>query len=150
METTERTVMLVDDCTIDNYVNKKMILYYKFATTVHEFMNPMKAIDHLRDLDQQRLDTSKIPDFLFLDLHMPVMDGNEFLQHYESLSDRIKGKTKIIVLSGALDISAHSLSRNNPNVVAFISKPLIKVNLDSIESMLKAASEKRFHLFRRA
>ena len=40
---------------------------------------------------------------LFLDLHMPVMDGFEFLERFMKLSPLIQEQFKIIVLSATAD-----------------------------------------------
>lgn len=150
METNTRTVMLIDDCTIDNYVNRKMIMHYNFAKNIEEFQDSMSAMEHLRKIDSLPMAEQLAPDFIFLDLNMPVMDGNEFLQHYDKLSHKIKGKTRIVVLSGSIAPGELSLSTKNPHVLAFINKPLIKMNLDLIESLVTASKERRFLLLKRA
>ena len=134
---TQRTAMLVDDCSIDNYVNRKIILNYKFAETVAVFQSPVKALAHLSKMDEGGPGMERIPDILFLDLNMPLLDGKEFMTHYMNLSPRITGHCRVVILSGTIDPVEMNVIRNIPQVITLIRKPLIKQNLDLLEHLLK-------------
>jgi CheY-like chemotaxis protein len=131
-----RTVLLIDDCSIDNFVNKKMILHYQFAETVHVFQSSLKALSYLQSIDRGEPDAGVVPDVIFLDLNMPVLDGKGFITHYEKLSERITGHCKLIVLSCSIDPIEISAVKKTPYVVTLMPKPLIKQNLETIENLL--------------
>lgn len=128
--------MLVDDCSIDNFVNKKMILNYDFAETVHVFQNSTKAIDYLRKADEDTSGDMEIPDIIFLDMNMPVLNGEDFLMQYATLSERIKNNCRVVVLSGGFDPYRETGLGKNSHVIKWMSKPLIKQNFDLLERLL--------------
>jgi CheY-like chemotaxis protein len=131
-----RTVLLIDDCSIDNFVNKKMILGYHFAAEVHVFQSSMKALAYLEAVDRGE-DAAAVPDIIFVDLHMPILDGKEFIAHYEKLSERITGHSKLIVLSGSIDPVEISAVKKAPFVLTLMQKPLIKQNLETIDGLIR-------------
>jgi CheY-like chemotaxis protein len=133
----KRIALIVDDCSIDNFVNKKMILNYKFADTVQAFQNPLKALEFLRQLGSNETQNAEIPEVLFLDLDMPLLDGHAFLDAYANLPDVIKLSCRIVILSGLIDPAKQSRTIRNQFVIAQMNKPLIKSNLDQIDLLLK-------------
>ncbi|MCW3104960.1 MAG: hypothetical protein JWO09_3400 [Bacteroidetes bacterium] len=133
--------MLVDDSSIDNFVNKKVISRYEFATTVLEFT---KARDALKYLLQLNADTeATIPAVMFLDLDMPEINGFEFLDAFSLLSEKVRRNMKIVILTSSINPADMEFCSKNKSVLTFLHKPLMKNNLESIDAML---SEKSFKL----
>jgi CheY-like chemotaxis protein len=145
----KRMVMLIDDNSIDNFVNKKMILYYRFADSVQEFLSPVKALEHLRKVDSAPEKLELIPELILLDMNMPVMSGEEFLKQFEELSSALRERCKVVILSGVLNGGELYGCQHNKQVMAIMQKPLIKMNLDYLENLLaKEASRSIFSLLR--
>ena len=93
-----RTVVLIDDNEVDNIITKKYLLDIDFAENIVIKSSAIKALDYLRTIEEKN-----IPEIIFLDIRMPEMDGFEFLERYTYLDDKIKKKSKIIMLSSSLD-----------------------------------------------
>lgn len=134
-------VVLVDDSSIDNFVNKKVISRYGFAENVLEFTKAREALKYLLQLNNDMEAT--IPSLLFLDLDMPEINGFEFLDAFAMLSEKIKKNLKIVVLTSSINPADMEFCSTNKSVLTFLHKPLMKNNLDSIDAML---SEKSFKL----
>ncbi|MEO5644912.1 MAG: response regulator [Bacteroidia bacterium] len=119
-------VMLVDDCEIDNFVNEKMLKRYGLSDRIMSYENPIHALDYLADTQNE------MPAYIFLDLHMPGMEGADFLEKLREMHPGLKNKCEFIVLSNSVDpkLKVNIMSENN--VLAFFSKPLIKSNVDEI------------------
>lgn len=135
-------VMLVDDCEIDNYINNKMLSQYNFAHNIMIYTNPLKALDYLRATGKQEEYSELLPGFIFLDLNMPLMNGHEFLEEFGRLPENVRQRCKIVVLSSSADPLDVSRVYRSPSVVAYLSKPLIKSNIDDLVAVvaeLKAA-----------
>lgn len=119
-------VMLVDDCEIDNFVNKKMLNRYGLSDRIISYESSSHALEYLAN------EENEMPVYLFLDLHMPVMDGEEFLEKLKALNPALEQKCDVIILSNSLDPQIKTRMTNKKNVLAFFSKPLIKSNVDEI------------------
>ncbi|MEO8533807.1 MAG: response regulator [Flavobacterium sp.] len=61
---------------------------------------------------------------ILLDIQMPVMNGFEFLNAYDKLSDELKKATQIYVLSSTLDSDEIKKISENNYVTGFLNKPL--------------------------
>jgi CheY-like chemotaxis protein len=132
-------VMLVDDCSTDNFVNNRMLQHYRFAEKITTFTSSRKALEHIRQL---AADTGnpEIPSFIFLDLNMPMLNGHQFIAEFSKLPEAFRLRCRIIVLSSSMDPSDMLSAIRNTDVIAYISKPMIKSNLDELAGRLKTAA----------
>jgi CheY-like chemotaxis protein len=70
---------------------------------------------------------------LFLDLNMPEFTGWEFLKKFEKLNEKIKDKVSIYLLSSSVIKSDWDKAEANKYVKGFVSKPLYRETIISIE-----------------
>lgn len=84
-----KTVMLIDDNPLDNFVNRNLVEKDHFAAKVHVHEFAKQAIDFLFTAKENDL-----PDLIFLDINMPEMDGFEFLDHFANMPDNVKKNVK--------------------------------------------------------
>lgn len=131
-----KLVLLVDDSSIDNFVNQKMIELNRFSEKVIAFTRANKALEYLIGLDKNNLQAYEIPSFIFLDLNMPIMDGNEFIKQFKTLSEEIKEKCNIIVLTSSVNPLDPTIVNDDKYVLTFLSKPLLKNNFDLIDLLI--------------
>jgi CheY-like chemotaxis protein len=124
-------LFLVDDDAMTNLVNKKIINKYLDAD-IQSFTDPEKAIHLLEELSGSRPDM--IPDVLFLDINMPLMDGWEFLKAFENLPEVVLNRCKVYMLSSSIDPLDVSRSRSFKAVHSFIEKPLTEAKLAVLQS----------------
>jgi CheY-like chemotaxis protein len=114
-------VLLIDDNDIDNFINERMITTTNFSQTVIVKASAEDALEYLRKLGD---DTNQLPQVIFLDLNMPVVDGFGFLASYEALPDALKKFCKIVVLSSSISPEDINRASTNPYVLKYINKPL--------------------------
>ena len=126
------SVLLVDDDEINNFISIKLIKKALLNTEIMACLNGKFAIDQLVDI--QRNDISKLPDYILLDINMPIMNGWEFLDEYKRLNIDPLGKTKIFIISSSVFSNDINKARSYPLVKDFISKPL---NVDKIVELFK-------------
>jgi CheY-like chemotaxis protein len=121
-------VLLIDDSSLDIFVNSRIIKKNNFATVIHSNNSAEEGIEFLKSIQA----ACEAPVFIFLDLMMPTMDGFGFLSEFEKLNDLIKDNCRIVVLSSSVNPTDIDLVNNNKYVVKFVSKPLSTEALSSL------------------
>ncbi len=134
METDEATktidlVLLVDDNDTDNFISKRIIEITKFARRVEVKSSGKGALDYLKEHQD---DLNNIPNLIFLDINMPIVDGFVFLYEFEKFNELVRSKSKVIILSSSDNKRDIDKIVNNNHVIKFITKPLTEVALDEI------------------
>lgn len=132
MEEKKMIVWLIDDNEIDNFINRKTLLKNKAVATVKDFTSATTAQSYI---DQLLLDSSKaneIPDYIFLDLNMPVFSGMDFLDKCEDRLMELNPKIKIAILTSSINPNDEFTTSLYSTFKAYINKPL---NISSVEAL---------------
>ena len=126
-------IILVDDNDTYNFINRRILEQKKFARSIEVQSSGIGALSYL----EENLDSpGKLPDIIFLDIKMPLMNGHEFLFKLTQISNTVnQGKCKVVMLSSSGDELDILQSKEYPSVIDFIQKPLTPEALDAyIES----------------
>ena len=126
-------VMLVDDNDTDNFISKRIIEITKFAKEV-EIKNSGKSA--LEYLESNKDNPERLPDIIFLDINMPIVDGFVFLYEFEKFNESVKNKCKVIILSSSDNKRDIDKIVNNDHVIKFITKPLTENALNDIKATI--------------
>jgi len=121
-------ILLIDDNEIDNFINERIISTSSFAKNIVVKKSAPEALDYLKQIN----DKSQLPEIIFLDLNMPVMDGFSFLNEFARLKDEVKKHSKVIVLSSSISPDDIDRASTNPFVYKYLNKPLSDKYLDAI------------------
>lgn len=130
-------ILLVDDDEINNFISIKLIKKVLLNTEISACLNGRFAIDELIEIN--RKDPASLPDYILLDINMPIMNGWEFLDEYEKLNIDVAGKTKIYIISSSVFSNDISKAKTYRSVKDFVSKPL---NIEKINELFVAEFEK--------
>ncbi|MEO1049526.1 MAG: response regulator [Bacteroidota bacterium] len=129
----DRLVMLVDDNSVDNFINQKLIELTGFSTNIVVEKSAKCALEYI----EQNIDNlEKIPELLFLDLNMPVMDGFGFLDEFAKMPSDILNKCKIVVLTSSENDKDKTQIASYSNVIMFVSKPLSEGVVEKLKSTI--------------
>lgn len=82
MKIKKPNICIIDDDRV--YVNliSKIIQLRDLAQTIHIFKNGRDALNYFSSLKNVN---AKIPDYVFLDVNMPIMDGWQFFEEYAKI-----------------------------------------------------------------
>ncbi|MBN4062192.1 MAG: response regulator [Flavobacteriales bacterium] len=119
-------VLLVEDDETTNFISK-MVLKDAGVENVDEVLNGEDACNYLE---------KDCPDFIFLDIKMPVMDGWEFLD--EKKAKGLCKNVKVAMLTSSVHPVDKKKSKKYHCVIAYIEKPLtqnkVKVIMDKLSN----------------
>lgn len=136
MENPINLVMLVDDNDTDNFISRRIIEITKFAKNVEVKNSGKSALEYL---EREQDNPGKLPDIIFLDINMPIVDGFVFLFEFEMFPDELKNKCKVVILSSSDNKRDIEKIVDNEHVIKFITKPLTDQALSEIKRLPQVA-----------
>ena len=114
-------ILLIDDDNTTNYLSKIIIGDTGLVKNFHVALNGKRALDFI---SQRSRENDALPEIIFLDINMPIMDGWEFLEEYNKLSEPVKSASVIVMLSSSGNQQDRVRAAQNPLVREYTSKPL--------------------------
>lgn len=126
-----KNILLIDDSTVDNFLNSTFIKNCDLCESIEIFGSARSALTFLHNEEKKFKHT---PNVIFLDIDMPEMDGFQFLDEYAKLPAPVTEAFKVIVLSSSISSEEIDRAKEHPHVSKFISKPLtahVLLNLHS-------------------
>lgn len=126
-----KTIFLIDDDPVFVYLTKKIICSINGGCKIEEFADGELAIEQLRKIFS---DSTSLPDIIFVDLSMPVMDGWEFLNEYTLLQPKLKKPIELFIVSSSISPQEVERSKTYPAVSDFLIKPVAKGKIAEILS----------------
>ena len=114
-------ICIIDDDTIYQFTAKKTIEAINFDGNILSFFNGEEAINFLT---KNGLEARVLPDIIFLDINMPVMDGWQFLDAFNKLKTTICKPIRIYMVSSSVDVDDIRKSKEQYGVNDYIVKPI--------------------------
>ena len=112
---------IIDDDTIYQFILTSIINKNRLAENILSFSDGEKAIQYFMD---NKTNSEKIPDILFLDVNMPIMDGWMFIEEYARIKKEIIKKTAIFMLSSSVNPIDIERAGEISEISDYIIKPI--------------------------
>ena len=122
-----KRLLLVEDDEVTNYLHTFLFQDMNIAKEVHSVLNGQEAIDYIKTCSKEDQ-----PDLILLDINMPLMDGFEFLGHFEELDVN----EDIVILMVSTSILPRDIERSKQfkKISGFIGKPLTKEKILNLQA----------------
>jgi two-component system, chemotaxis family, chemotaxis protein CheY len=127
------TIALVDDDSIFQFTATRLIESAKLARKILHFENGGDALQYLKE---NALNKDDLPDFLFLDINMPFVDGWMFLEDFVKIKSGFAKDIKIYMVSSSIDPRDMNRAKGFVEVKDFVVKP---VTLEMFAGLLQIA-----------
>jgi CheY-like chemotaxis protein len=128
------TILFIDDDLITLMLCKMVISKASFSNEIATAKNGEEALKYFDTLKTAH--SVNKPQLIFLDLNMPVMNGWEFLDSFNTEEYSEFHQTKIVILSSTIDPADLERSKKYPMVIDFLSKPITKEMLEYLKDKI--------------
>ena len=126
-------ICVIDDDEVYQFTVTRTIKAQKLAKKILVFSDGEEAIQFLID---NVANNENVPDVIFLDINMPIMDGWQFLDEYIRLKPRIGKKVTIYMVSSSVDPVDLERAKKISELSDYIVKPITSNTLkDIIEAL---------------
>ena len=133
MSGSKRQFIYIDDNKLDCFIAEKVIQNTGLSEKTTLFLEPLKAFEFIK--------TTMLPhltrNIIFVDIQMPLMNGFEFVEAFETLPEEIRNNYAVFMLSSSINENDHNRVKNYPSVIHLLNKPLTSKILLSLMELYK-------------
>lgn len=124
----KKNVLLIDDDEINNFYVTYMLEKTGEINEIFVALNGKEGLEKMESLNQNNTSI----DFILLDINMPIMNGFEFLNHYQVYPNKQKITKLIALIGSAVNSEDYTKTATFKCVDAIIEKPLTEEKITQI------------------
>lgn len=121
-------IWIIDDDDISKYVMKRYLKQLS-ASRIVDFPDSLQPLKFIQDNVNAIED---LPDVIFLDLHMPILNGFDFIRDFQQVASKINKKIKIIMLTSSINAEDVEIAKSFPEISNYFIKPIKHRDLEKI------------------
>lgn len=115
-----KRIVIINDNDVDLFINEALLNEISLSREVKRELSPANVISELKKADR----LSDVPELIFLDLKMESKNGYSFLDEFKHLSDFVRNKCKIVIVTSPEHNEDKFRILMNPSVIRLLIKPL--------------------------
>ena len=128
-------LFIVDDDEISQFILERAVKSNDLVKTLLKFPDGTPALEFIiNNLEREH----QLPDIIFLDINMPLMDGWRFLEEFAQLQQRLPKTITIFMVSSSHDPIDIQRSLQIDAVADYLTKP---IDFDKIDEIMISLSE---------
>jgi len=130
-------VLIVDDDNASVFLTQMVLEEMRITNEIYTVANGKEAlafVEKHRAIVHQNADNSNFneqPNLIFLDINMPVMDGFEFLDHFEKLHAAQVTDFHVVLLTTSINERDVDKARRY-KIVSYMEKPITEEKINVI------------------
>jgi CheY-like chemotaxis protein len=128
------SVCVIDDDVVYRFALKCLLETWDLSTNFSEFTDGADALTYIK---AHAHDADALPDVVFLDINMPVMNGFNFLDEYGKIKNTLAKDMRIYLVSSTIADETRARAQNHPLVQGYIIKPL---PVEALQEIVKEAA----------
>ncbi len=130
-------ICIIDDDDISRYSLSRNLNKLSSSTEMLVFSDGEEAIDYMENNIGNH---NKLPDIIFLDINMPIMDGFQFMEEYEKLKPLFIKKVNIYMMSSSVNVEDIQRVKTVSEISEYLIKP---VETDKLHFLLQSLEEEK-------
>lgn len=133
------TVALIDDDEIFQFTALKSIEATRTTNSILQFLNGREALKYLIEKSSEK---ELLPDVIFLDINMPLVDGWMFIEEFRKIKTQLSKQITIYMASSSIDQSDISKAKEIAEIAEYVFKPITFEKFSSLLNGLANSSQK--------
>ena len=129
----KKTACIIDDDLIYISLVKKIIERKNLCDNLLVFNDGKQSINYF-ETSLNTINENDIPEIIFLDLNMPILDGWEFIERFKKIKNKFDKNIKLYVVSSSINPTDINRAKSLNEVNDYIKKPM---NIDALEKIFK-------------
>ena len=112
-------VWIIDDDDISKYLMKRNLKELS-VTKIVDFPDSVQA---LKLLEANMNLGEELPDIIFLDLHMPILNGFQFMEEFEKITKSTSKNIQVAMLTSSINAEDMKRAESYPSISDYFIKP---------------------------
>jgi len=122
--------LLIDDDDIFNFLHSEVIKQVDDSADIVSHSSSIEALQYMKELIQDNL---QLPNFIFIDVRMPEMNGFELVDEFMKFPLELFDHSKIFFVTSSLDQRDLYKLRDYPILTGFIDKIISVEQLQQLQ-----------------